>query len=105
MPKPGSKEHSASADDALIFYDSINGSDQLAGDAILDDRDGMTVGGKLREAFKTGYPFVVLFGKDYAKEGLVEVHDLTKDCRGAAGKVMQKMSLEAARDYLFANSI
>ena len=32
-------------------------------DVILDDREGITVGKKLREALKTGYRFVVLFGK------------------------------------------
>jgi hypothetical protein len=45
-------------------------------DVILDDREGLTVGKKLREALKTGYRFVVLFGKQVLDpEGAkVEIH-------------------------------
>jgi len=45
-------------------------------DVILDDREGVTVGKKLREALKTGYRFIVLFGKQVLDpEGpRVEIH-------------------------------
>ena len=46
-------------------------------DVIVDDRAKLTVGRKLREARKTGYPFIVLFGKkSVGSAPLVELHTL-----------------------------
>ena len=45
-------------------------------DVILDDRENITVGKKLREALKTGYRYVVLFGKQVLDNDgpKVEIH-------------------------------
>lgn len=90
-PKGGSKEAKVMESLVYPFYDLVN-SDIFADDAILDDRNDLTVGGKLREARKVGYRFVILFGKDSTK-GLVEVYDQSRD-------TMDKMTLEAAKAFL-----
>ena len=43
---------------------------------ILDDRENLTVGKKFREAFKTGYRIIVVFGKQVleADAPKVEIH-------------------------------
>lgn len=65
-PKPGSHEAGATVD-ALDLYDRLGGQGRpFEEDVLLDDRDRMTVGKKLREALKMGYPCVVLFGKESA---------------------------------------
>ncbi|KAJ3044083.1 hypothetical protein HDV00_003187 [Rhizophlyctis rosea] len=40
---------------------------------ILDDREGLTPGFKLKDCELVGYPFVLLVGKSYLKEGKVEL--------------------------------
>lgn len=63
-PKLGSREASA-MDPAYELYDQLN--DPLTGlfrhDVILDDRNKISVGKKLRDAYKLGYPYIILFGK------------------------------------------
>ena len=79
-PKPGSREASAMKD-AHALYDVLN-ANVFPDDVLLDERDKMTVGKKLRDAYKTGYTYVVLFGKDCVQSGdtggdpLVELHCL-----------------------------
>ena len=46
-------------------------------DMIADDRGKLTVGKKLREARKTGYPYLVVAGKGVLEENpLLELHCL-----------------------------
>ena len=59
-PKRGSKEAQAGA---LVEEIHSRAWDIFKSDVMLDDREKLTVGRKLREAQKTGYPFIVLFGK------------------------------------------
>ena len=60
-PKGGSKEAEAGAG---LLQEICQGAESLLGeDVMLDDRAKLTVGKKLREAKKTGYPFIILFGK------------------------------------------
>ena len=60
-PRGGSKEAEAGA---WLLQEICQGAESLLGeDVMLDDRAKLTVGKKLREAKKTGYPFVILFGK------------------------------------------
>ena len=60
-PKGGSKEAEAGA---WLLQEICQGAESLLGeDVMLDDRAKLTVGKKLREAKKTGYPFIILFGK------------------------------------------
>nr|XP_004671388.2 probable proline--tRNA ligase, mitochondrial [Jaculus jaculus]XP_044995312.1 probable proline--tRNA ligase, mitochondrial [Jaculus jaculus]XP_044995313.1 probable proline--tRNA ligase, mitochondrial [Jaculus jaculus] len=63
-PKRGSKEAAAAA--ALVgqLYDDIaDSAPQLRGEVVLDDRTHLTIGHRLKDANKLGYPFVVIAGK------------------------------------------
>ena len=60
-PKEGSKEYVA-MDQVFRLYDQLNNSNMFFNDVIIDDRPGVTVGKKLRDAKKTGYTgFYVLY--------------------------------------------
>lgn len=49
-------------------------------DVILDDRSATTIGKKLMEAKRMGYPFVVVVGKKSLEQvPLVELHDLSQN--------------------------
>lgn len=77
-PKAGSREASC-MEDAYALYDALNGRGGLfENDALLDEREKVTVGRKLRDAYKTGYTYVVLFGKDCIDKAdpKVELHCL-----------------------------
>ncbi|XP_020709473.1 probable proline--tRNA ligase, mitochondrial isoform X2 [Athalia rosae] len=90
-PKKGSKEELA-ADYAESFYKMINSAGI---DAILDDRTEFTIGKRLLEAKRTGYPYIVVIGKRVIKESpLFEVHDLSKN-------ELIVSSFEGVIDYLF----
>jgi len=59
-PKMGSKEAVANN---IVEEISKKVDDLFKNDVIVDDRGKLTVGKKLREASKTGYPYIILFGK------------------------------------------
>ena len=59
-PKAGSKEAAAGG---LLDHVHDKLEKIFRDDVMVDDRDKLTVGRKLREARKTGYPYIVLFGK------------------------------------------
>lgn len=47
---------------------------------IIDDRSDMTIGNRLLRAKKTGYPYIVVIGKNAAASPcLLELHDLDKN--------------------------
>ena len=63
-PKAGSREAIAMTH-VLELYAQLNAQTGLfPNDVILDDRDKVTVGKKLRDAYKIGYTYIILFGKD-----------------------------------------
>ena len=62
-PKGGSKEEAAISE-VYKLYDQLVHREEFKDDVIIDDRVGMTVGKKLREAKKIGYTYIVLFGKE-----------------------------------------
>ncbi|KAM9186697.1 putative proline--tRNA ligase, mitochondrial [Mergus octosetaceus] len=62
-PKKGSKEEKGAALLEGIYDDFIEAHPHLAGDAVLDDRTQMTIGKRLKDAKKLGYPYVVIAGK------------------------------------------
>ena len=76
-PKLGSREESA-MDSAYNLYDNISNpcTGLFPNDVILDDRDKITVGKKLRDAYKLGYPYIILFGKSCLDQNnpQVELH-------------------------------
>ena len=72
-PKGGSRESSAMSQ-VHELYDHLNCRGGLfEDDVILDDRDKMTVGKKLRDACKLGYTYIVLFGKNCIDKSCPEV--------------------------------
>ncbi|KAK2724308.1 probable proline--tRNA ligase, mitochondrial isoform X2 [Artemia franciscana] len=62
-PKIGSKEEAATS-----FVDDIekrlSKSKEYNGDILIDDRTNLTIGKRFMEAKKTGYPFIVIVGKN-----------------------------------------
>ena len=80
-PKGGSQEAKA-AD--MLEQVHTRASEILFSDVMLDDRDKLTVGRKLREAKKTGYPYIVLFGKKCIdSDPRLELHNL------ASGEILE----------------
>lgn len=62
-PKKGSKEAGA-AELTEHLYDHITEAvPQLNGEVLLDDRTHLTIGNRLKDANKFGYPFVIITGK------------------------------------------
>ena len=92
-PKRGSKEHTKGMSEAVDLYDHLD-AELFLNDVIMDDRDNITVGKKLREAKKVGYSFLILFGKECTNDPcVVEVYDVMSG-------VMEKMAVNDVRDYL-----
>ncbi len=93
-PQKGWVEYAAN-DDAERLYEVLN-SEVFLDDVVIDDREHISVGKKLREAKKTGYPFIILFGKDSIDpdQPKVEVYDVYN------GDKMEKMSIENAISFL-----
>ncbi|KAK7073176.1 prolyl-tRNA synthetase [Halocaridina rubra] len=65
-PKKGSKEEKA-ATWVNFLARSLNNFPSLRDDIIVDDRDNLTIGKRVMEAKKTGFPIIVVLGK-YACE-------------------------------------
>ena len=88
-PKDGSKE-SVAMDQVFQLYDQLNNSNMFFNDVIIDDRPGITVGKKLRDAKKTGYPWVILFGKDciHPTNPVVELHDYEDSISVAVNQIL-----------------
>lgn len=62
---------------ALHLADRIEDMAHFSDDVLVDDRGSLTVGKKLMEAKKTGYPYIVVVGKRSVEPVPVfEVHDL-----------------------------
>jgi len=76
-PKGGSTE--AASMDLVKDMQKLIG-EIFIDDVIVDDRDRLTVGRKLREARKTGYPYVLLFGKKCVdSDPMLELHMLNRN--------------------------
>ncbi|XP_011495532.1 PREDICTED: probable proline--tRNA ligase, mitochondrial [Ceratosolen solmsi marchali] len=72
-PKEGSKEESASSVAYDLYFELQNSNI----DVIIDDRIKETIGKRFIEARKSGYPFVVVVGKNSLNSvPLIEVHDI-----------------------------
>lgn len=63
-PKRGSKEEEEGAALLERVYDDLaEALPRLAGDSVLDDRTQLTIGKRLKDADRLGYPYVVVAGK------------------------------------------
>lgn len=90
--------------DAAVVYDALSavaGSrEQSRLDAILDDREELSLGWKLKDADLVGYPVMVVMGKEWKASRRVEVQcrrlgvtDLVavEDLRGSVESLLQKL--------------
>ncbi|KFQ39755.1 hypothetical protein N332_10828, partial [Mesitornis unicolor] len=62
-PKKGSKEEEGAALLEGVYDHLAEALPHLAGDSVLDDRTQLTIGKRLKDANKLGYPYVVIAGK------------------------------------------
>ncbi|XP_058159503.1 probable proline--tRNA ligase, mitochondrial isoform X2 [Dasypus novemcinctus] len=62
-PKKGSKEEAAAALMGSLYDDIAEAVPQLRGELLLDDRTHLTIGNRLKDANKLGYPFVIIAGR------------------------------------------
>ncbi|CAM4604104.1 probable proline--tRNA ligase, mitochondrial isoform X1 [Lepidochelys kempii] len=62
-PKKGSREEMGAALMDNLYDSMIEAVPQIKGDAVLDDRTHLTIGKRLKDANRLGYPYVVIAGK------------------------------------------
>uniref|UniRef100_A0A8D1RT97 Probable proline--tRNA ligase, mitochondrial n=2 Tax=Sus scrofa TaxID=9823 RepID=A0A8D1RT97_PIG len=62
-PKKGSKEEAAAELTGHLYDHITEAVPQLRGEVLLDDRTHLTIGNRLKDADKLGYPFVIIAGK------------------------------------------
>ncbi|XP_023405323.1 probable proline--tRNA ligase, mitochondrial isoform X2 [Loxodonta africana] len=62
-PKRGSKEEAATELMGSLHDHIAEALPQLHGEVLLDDRTHLTIGNRLKDANKLGYPFVIIAGK------------------------------------------
>ncbi|OXB51380.1 hypothetical protein ASZ78_008785 [Callipepla squamata] len=67
-PKKGSKEEQGTALLERLYDDVAQALPRLVGDTVLDDRTQMTIGRRLKDANKLGYPYVVIAGRRVCEE-------------------------------------
>lgn len=75
-PKHGSKEEAASGLTQSL-YDLIECNQAFKNDVIVDDRTNLSIGRRLREAKRSGYPLIIVIGKKATQDiPRFEVFDL-----------------------------
>ncbi|XP_027224345.2 probable proline--tRNA ligase, mitochondrial [Penaeus vannamei] len=96
-PKKGSKEAKAvSWVDHLAQV--ISNIPSLQDDVIIDDRETLTIGKRVLEAKKTGYPIIIVVGKKACElVPLFEVIDMIKE---STENLTQRQVLEYLREYV-----
>lgn len=62
-PKRGSKEEEGATLLERVYDDLAEALPHLASDLVLDDRTQLTIGKRLKDASRLGYPYVVIAGK------------------------------------------
>ncbi|XP_074688059.1 putative proline--tRNA ligase, mitochondrial [Strix aluco] len=69
-PKRGSKEEEEKGATLLerVYDDLAEALPHLASDSVLDDRTQLTIGKRLKDANKLGYPYVVIAGKRVSED-------------------------------------
>ncbi|OWA51432.1 putative proline--tRNA ligase, mitochondrial [Hypsibius exemplaris] len=74
-PKAGSKEASAGGLLAMQAAVKLDQLPQGNGEVVVDDRDDLTIGRRLKDAQKSGYPMIVVVGKTALDEvPKIEMH-------------------------------
>lgn len=80
-PKSGSKEESEVKHSSQEIYDLLESScGALSGEIVVDDRETLTIGKRMKEVKNLGIPFIVVIGsKATEAEPKLEVHSLNDD--------------------------
>ncbi|KAG4072131.1 hypothetical protein HA402_015630 [Bradysia odoriphaga] len=74
-PKRGSREMESVAHLTDLVYGELTKTQELSDDVVVDDRTGLTIGKRMLEAKRLGYPLIVVIGKDAAGvDGKYELH-------------------------------
>ncbi|XP_053660111.1 probable proline--tRNA ligase, mitochondrial [Anopheles marshallii] len=76
-PKAGSKEESQASPLIGKLYNDLQMMKHCKGEVIVDDRTQLTIGKRLLDARKMGYPIIVIVGSKAMHEEILEVHNLT----------------------------
>ncbi|XP_028300673.1 putative proline--tRNA ligase, mitochondrial [Gouania willdenowi] len=63
LPKKGSKADEATASAEELLHILGENLPQLRGEVVLDDRTQMTIGKRLKDAARLGYPYVIVVGQ------------------------------------------
>lgn len=66
------EKHQDTTEPANQIYDSLASSEHPA-DVLMDDRDGVSIPWKLKDADLIGYPILVVLGKGWINDKLVEI--------------------------------
>ncbi|XP_033127442.1 probable proline--tRNA ligase, mitochondrial [Anneissia japonica] len=75
LPKEGSKEDSATSTCLTLHDKLITDVSCLKGEIVLDDRQNLSIGKRLNNAYCLGYPLIVVCGKGLLQdEPMFEVH-------------------------------
>ncbi|XP_018321361.1 probable proline--tRNA ligase, mitochondrial [Agrilus planipennis] len=92
-PKAGSKEEKAAGNCVDFISSSLNQIPSLQNDIILDDRLNLTVGKRLMDAKRVGYPYIVVIGSKLLENPpLYELIDVKND-------LITFLSLDALFDF------
>lgn len=76
----GSKESKIVGNLTIELYEALQQIPSCEDNVILDDRSSMTIGKRLLEAKRTGYPFIAIIGKDAsATPSLIELHEIASN--------------------------
>uniref|UniRef100_A0A182SNU4 proline--tRNA ligase n=1 Tax=Anopheles maculatus TaxID=74869 RepID=A0A182SNU4_9DIPT len=78
-PKAGSREESEASPWVAKMYNDLQKVARCEGEVIVDDRSQFTIGKRLLDARKMGYPVVVVVGSKAVSEAAFELHNLTMD--------------------------
>uniref|UniRef100_A0A182P933 Probable proline--tRNA ligase, mitochondrial n=1 Tax=Anopheles epiroticus TaxID=199890 RepID=A0A182P933_9DIPT len=76
-PKAGSKEETQAVPWIGKLYNDLQTVPNCTGEVIVDDRTQLTIGKRLLDARKLGYPVIVIVGSKAISEEMFEVHNVT----------------------------
>jgi len=80
-PKGGSKEEAALSSAHYLAH-QVDSMNHFSDDVILDDRSSVTIGKKMLEAKRTGYPYIVVVGKKSVLDvPIFELHDTHRNVK------------------------
>lgn len=75
-PKEGSKEEKLVEKFASELYSELDKFEILKNSVLIDDRNSMTIGKRLLDAKKFGFPYCIVVGGKTADAGKFELHEL-----------------------------